>query len=73
MPSIPPQVTSVLVPDEAIAVARQALWDHRRVVVELGGATALAAILCGAYTPAPGEHVVVLCGANTDPADLARS
>jgi threonine dehydratase len=68
-----PEATSVLVPDGAIAAARQSLWDHRRVVVEMGGATALAAVLCGAYTPAPGEHVVVvLCGANTDPADLAR-
>ncbi len=67
-----PEVTSVLVPDEAIVSARQGLWEQRRIVVELGGATALAALWSGAYVPAPGEHVVaVLCGANTDPADLA--
>jgi len=67
------EVTSVLVTDQVIVSARQALWDDRRVVVELGGATALAALLCGAYIPAPGERlVVVLCGANTDPSDLAR-
>jgi threonine dehydratase len=66
------QVTSVLVPDSAIAAARRALWDQRRVAVEPGGATALAALMCGAYLPAPGERVAaVLCGANTDPADLA--
>jgi threonine dehydratase len=45
--------------------------DRRRIAVEHGAATALAALLTGAYTPAPGETVaVVLCGANTDPADL---
>lgn len=65
--------TSVLVPDEAIVSARQALWDHHRLVVELGGATALAALLSGAYVPRPGERVaVVLCGANTDPSDLVH-
>ncbi len=63
--------TSVLVPDAAIANARQVLWDRHRLVVELGGATALAALLSGAYVPRPGERVaVVLCGANTDPSDL---
>ncbi len=62
---------SVLVTDQAIADARQALWDHRRVVVEPGGAAALAALTSGIYQPRPGEKVaVVLCGANTDPSDL---
>ncbi|NNF25147.1 MAG: threonine/serine dehydratase [Rhodobacteraceae bacterium] len=58
---------SLLVPDSAIAEARQTLWDQARIVTEPGGATALAALLSGAYAPAPGERVgVVLCGANTD-------
>ncbi|MBV2155621.1 pyridoxal-phosphate dependent enzyme [Kitasatospora sp. SUK 42] len=64
---------SVLVPDAEIVRARQALWDDRRIVVEHGAATALAALsgLPGRYRPAPGEKVcVVLCGANTDPSDL---
>lgn len=66
-----PNVTSVLVSDDAIRQTRQWLWDDRRLVVEHGGATALAALRTGAYTAAPGEQVVVvLCGANTDPADL---
>ncbi|MDH6134728.1 threonine dehydratase [Kitasatospora sp. MAA4] len=66
------QARSLLVPDEAITSARQTLWDHRRIVVEHGGATALAALLSGAYRPQPQERVaVVLCGANTDPASLA--
>jgi threonine dehydratase len=64
-------VVSVLVPDAAIVAARQGLWDNHRIVVEHGGATALAALECGAYVPETDERVVVvLCGANTDPADL---
>lgn len=64
-------VRSVLVPDEAITVARQALWDHRRLAVEYGAAAALSALTSGAYKPRPGESVaVVLCGANTDPSTL---
>ena len=64
---------SVLVTDAAITEARRHLWDGYRLAVEHGAATALAALRGGAYRPAPGERVaVVLCGANTDPATLAR-
>ena len=64
-------VTSVLVTDEAILAARRRLWDQWRIAVEAGAATAYAALTSGAYTPQPGERVVVvLCGANTDPSDL---
>lgn len=66
-------VRSVLVTDEAIVAARRHLWDERRLVVEHGAAAALAALESRAYVPEPGETVVVvLCGANTDPSDLAR-
>ncbi|BDM69860.1 serine/threonine dehydratase [Streptomyces nigrescens] len=65
-------VRSVLVTDDQIVAARRALWGHRRLAVEHAAATALAALSSGAYTPQPGETVaVVLCGANTDPTDLA--
>ena len=65
-------VASLLVEDEEIVRARQHLWDEYRIVVEHGAATAFAAVLCGAYRPTEGERVVVvLCGANTDPADLS--
>jgi len=65
-------VTSVLVSDDAIAAARRALWDGWRIAVEPGAAAAYAALHGGAYRPAPDERVVVvLCGANTDPATLA--
>lgn len=63
---------SVLVPAEAIASARRRLWRTLRVAAEPGGATALAALTSGAYRPEPGERVlVVVCGGNADPADLA--
>lgn len=65
-------VTSVLVDDAAITAARQALWGRWRLAVEHGAASALAALLAGAYRPTAGERVaVVLCGANTDPGTLA--
>ncbi|WP_374334803.1 threonine/serine dehydratase [Leeia sp.] len=61
----------VQVDDEAILSARRALWQQCRLLVETGGATALAALLSGQYQPQPGERVgVLLCGANTDPATL---
>ncbi|WP_234319988.1 serine/threonine dehydratase [Streptomyces sp. SBT349] len=67
-----PGTRSVLVPDAAIAAARRSLWNEHRVAVEAGAATALAALETGAYAPSPEEEVcVVLCGANTDPSDLA--
>ncbi|MFD4144461.1 threonine/serine dehydratase [Streptomyces sp. NPDC058572] len=67
-------VRSVVVAEEAITSARQALWDHRRIAVEHGAATALAALTSGVYRPEPGERVaVILCGANTDPCDLTAS
>ena len=56
----------LLVPDAAIAAARALLWDRLRLLTEPGGATALAALLSGAFVPPPGARVgVVLCGANT--------
>ncbi|WP_229072313.1 serine/threonine dehydratase [Actinoplanes sp. DH11] len=66
------KITSVLVEDEAIVEARSRLWDEYRIVVEHGTAAAQAALLSRAYVPEPGEKVaVLLCGANTNPSDLA--
>jgi threonine dehydratase len=63
---------SLLVSDETILEAQQLLWQKLRIITEPGGATALAALISGAYRPAAGERVgVVLCGANADPAKLA--
>jgi threonine dehydratase len=63
----------VLVSDEAILQAQQALWDMLRVVGEPGGCAALAALLSGRYVPEPGESVaVVVSGANTTAVSFGR-
>ena len=62
----------VLVDDSAILAAQQALWQGLRVAAEPAASVGMAALLSGAYKPAPGEHVaVVISGANMDPAMLA--
>lgn len=59
---------SVLVTDDAITAAQKLLWQGLRQHVEPAGATALAALLSGAYCPAPDERTAVLiCGANPAP------
>jgi threonine dehydratase len=61
----------VLVSDEAIRRAQQALWNMARVVAEPGAAAGMAAVLEGAYAPAPDERVgVVISGANTTAVDF---
>jgi threonine dehydratase len=63
---------AVVVPDEAIVAAQALLWRDLNLATEPGGATALAALLSGAYRPRPGERVGVLaCGSNVDLAVLA--
>ena len=64
---------AVLVTDDDVVAARQHLWDAYRIGCEHGAATAMAALLSGAYVPEAGERVaVVVCGANTDPSTLAH-
>lgn len=64
-------VRSVLVDEADIVMARKLLWTRRHIAVEHGAATAYAALVGGAYTPQPGERVVVvLSGGNTDTSDL---
>ena len=65
---------AVLVPDAAIVAAQRLIWDRLRLIAEPGGATALAALLCGSFKPPEGARVGVLaCGANTDPAKVVGS
>lgn len=62
----------VLVTDDAIRHAQQALWDKLRLVAEPGGAAALAAVLSGVYEPPPGKPIaVVISGANTTAVDFS--
>jgi threonine dehydratase len=64
---------ALLVSDEAIRAAQEALWDRLRVVVEPGGAAAFAALHSGRYRPREGERVgVLLSGGNTIAVDFAR-
>jgi threonine dehydratase len=63
----------VLVSDDAIRTAQEALWEMLRLVAEPGGAAAFAALLSGRYEPRPGERVgVLLCGGNTVAVDFDR-
>jgi threonine dehydratase len=62
-----------LVTDEAIRDAQRLLWRDFRIASEPGGATALAALISGAYMPSSGERVgVLLCGANVELQKLAE-
>jgi threonine dehydratase len=66
------RLAPVLVTDEAIRAAQRALWENARLVAEPGGATALAAMLSGAWVPPAGAKVgVLVCGANTEPGSVA--
>ena len=57
---------TVLVEDDAIRDAQQALWQNLRIAAEPGGAAAFAALLSRRYVPTPGERVgVIVCGGNT--------
>ena len=63
-----------LVTDEAIQKAQSLLWHNFRLMIEPGGAAALAALVSGAYQARAGERVgVLLCGANVDPAKVIAS
>ncbi|MBB4305225.1 threonine dehydratase [Rhodobium orientis] len=64
----------LLVEDEAILAAQQRLWRDFRIATEPGGATALAALLTGAYQPERNERVgVLICGGNADLAQLEEA
>jgi threonine dehydratase len=63
---------SHLVPEAAIRAAQSQLWRELRLAVEPAAALPLAALASGLVRPAAHERVLlVLCGANFDPATLA--
>jgi len=60
-----------LVDDASILAAQRALWQAARIAAEPAASVGIAALLTGAYKPAPGEHVaVVITGANMAPSQL---
>ena len=65
-------IESVLVTDDAIAAAQRALWGALRIAAEPGGATSLAALLSGRFTPPPGSRIaVIISGGNTSAVQLS--
>lgn len=63
---------TVLVGDDDIRAGQAALWRVLRIAAEPGAATPIAALLSGAYTPAPGERVgALVSGGNTAAFDFA--
>ena len=63
---------TILVPDAAIVEAQRFLWRQVSVAAEPGGATALAALIAGAYRPQRDERIgILVCGANADLAAFA--
>ena len=63
--------TGVAVSEEEIARAQRWAAERLRLVVEPGGAVALAAVLAGKVAPMPGT-LVILSGGNVDMAAYAR-
>ena len=64
----------ILVKDDEILQAQEALWSALRIVTEPGGAAAFAALLSRRYQPASNERVgILLCGANTTAVSFAAS
>lgn len=62
---------SVLMDDDEIVEAQRWLWENVKLAVEPSAATTMAALMSGAYKPAPGEHVVaMISGANFDPGSV---
>ena len=63
----------ILVNDDDIRNAQQALWDRLRIVAEPGGATAFAALHSRQYVPSPGEKIgVIISGGNTTAVNFDR-
>jgi threonine dehydratase len=61
----------LLVDEDAIRQAQRTLWQTARIAAEPAASVGVAALLTGAYKPAPGERVaVVISGANMNPAQL---
>jgi threonine dehydratase len=61
----------VLVDDDAIRAAQRTLWRTARIAAEPAASVGVAALLAGAYKPAPGERVaVIISGANLTASQL---
>ena len=64
-------VTALSVTETEVEAAVRWAWHEQQLVVEPGGAVALAALLAGKVAPQP-DSVIILSGGNIDPALHAR-
>lgn len=56
----------ICIEDEDILKAQSTLWNDYRIIAELGGATAFAALTSGQYEVSEGEKIgILICGGNT--------
>ncbi|PCI86775.1 MAG: threonine dehydratase [Hyphomicrobiales bacterium] len=56
----------ICIEDEDILQAQTSLWNNYRILAELGGATAFAALASGKYETSENEKIgVLICGGNT--------
>ena len=63
----------ILVEDKDIIDAQSLLWSEFQIIAEPGGATALAALISGKYSPKPNEKVgVLICGGNAKLETIAK-
>jgi threonine dehydratase len=63
----------LLVTDDSIRMAQEALWKAVRIVAEPGGAAAFAGLLSGRYQPRPDERVgVIVSGGNSTAVDFNK-
>ncbi len=63
----------ILVEDKDIIDAQSLLWSEFQIIAEPGGATALAALISGKYSPKPNEKIgVLICGGNAKLESIAK-
>ena len=61
-----------LIDDEQLLSAQRWLWQHLRIISEVGGSTGLAALAAGRLDNDPGPIGVVVCGGNVDPSKFSQ-
>ena len=65
------RATALAVSEDEVVTAMRFAWSEHQLVVEPGGAVALAALLAGKLAPEDGT-VAIVSGGNVDPALHAR-
>ncbi len=61
-----------LIGDKSLIRAQRWLWDHLRMICEIGASAGLAAMTEGRFDDDPGPIGIIVCGANVDPRKFIR-